>query len=241
MNTLFEKADPQRVDEPAFYDSRWENEFGRLVRGRKLTRISAILHEVAELKLQDPAIFEVGSGAGVLTGVLRHVGPVTGIELSPKAVELSSRRYPDVSFLAGSLFDVPLPAASYDLVVSQEVLEHVDDQAGMLERIHQMLKPGGHIILTTPNATVAERSGMLRRAEMSEGLQPKENLLTIRQLRRLMMSQFEILRLYTIVHAGRDGIYRFINSPRLLRHRVWRRLMSELWFGLHTVVVARAK
>lgn len=241
MNMMLEAASPRKVDETAFYDSRWENEFGQPVRGRKLTRISAILHEVAALSLHEPAILEIGSGTGALAGILRHAGCITGIELSSKAVEFSSRRYPDVSFLAGSIFDIQLPAASYDLVISHEVIEHVDDQAGMIERIHQMLKTGGQVILTTPNATVAERSGLLRRAEMSGGLQPKENLLTVRQLRQLMAPRFEILRLYTVVHAGRDGVYRVLNSPRLLRFRGWRRLIGELRFGLHTIVVARAK
>jgi len=246
MSTLVEKLETpietSPADEAAFYDARWEKEFGQPLRHRKLTRIAAILSEIAELRLHEPALLEIGSGTGALAGILRNVGRVTGVELSPRAVELARQRYPDVCFISGSVFDVSLPAAAFDLVVAHEVIEHVDDQAGLLERIQCALRPGGHLVLTTPNATVAEHSEILQKASLNGGLQPRENLLTIRQLQRLLReARLDVRRLYTVVHAGRGGMFRVLNSPRLLRFRLWRRLLDESRLGLHTVVVARSR
>lgn len=45
--------------------------------------------------------------------------------------------------------DVPLPDASFDLVLSTQVLEHVDDPARYLRECHRLLRPEGTLVLTT--------------------------------------------------------------------------------------------
>lgn len=50
----------------------------------------------------------------------------------------------------GSALDLPFADATFDTVVSFEVLEHVTDPARMVREIRRVLKPGGHVILTTP-------------------------------------------------------------------------------------------
>jgi SAM-dependent methyltransferase len=44
---------------------------------------------------------------------------------------------------------LPIPDASYDLVLSTQVLEHVDDPAVYLAECRRILKPGGYLLLTT--------------------------------------------------------------------------------------------
>jgi SAM-dependent methyltransferase len=60
---------------------------------------------------------------------------------------LTDRSTPDV---VGSATDIPLGDASFDTVVSTEVLEHVPDPLKALREMHRVLKPGGHLILSTP-------------------------------------------------------------------------------------------
>jgi len=60
---------------------------------------------------------------------------------------LTDRSTPDV---VGSATDIPLADASFDTVVCTEVLEHVADPLKALREMHRVLKPGGHLILTTP-------------------------------------------------------------------------------------------
>ena len=48
----------------------------------------------------------------------------------------------------------PYPDGSFDVVVCCEILEHLlVDPMHMMVEIHRVLKPGGHLLLTTPNAT----------------------------------------------------------------------------------------
>jgi SAM-dependent methyltransferase len=60
---------------------------------------------------------------------------------------LTDRSQPDV---VGSATDIPLDSASFDTVVCTEVLEHVPDPSLALREMHRVLRPGGHLILSTP-------------------------------------------------------------------------------------------
>jgi SAM-dependent methyltransferase len=60
---------------------------------------------------------------------------------------LTDRSKPDV---VGSALDLPFDDESFDTVVSTEVLEHVPDPLRALREMHRVLRPSGHLILTTP-------------------------------------------------------------------------------------------
>lgn len=48
---------------------------------------------------------------------------------------------------------LPLPDAGADIVICQEGIEHIPDQLHLLEEFNRILKPGGTLVLTTPNAS----------------------------------------------------------------------------------------
>ncbi len=225
--------------EIAFYNDRWRKQAGEPVPLMRLQRIAVILLELSRLRIHAPRILDLGSGVGSLAGMLQDVGEVTAIELSPVAVELAQARWPRVEFIAGDFFAESLPGDHFDVVVSQEVLEHVDDQPAFAALCHRVLRPGGYLILTTPNARVIEKCGKLDKAMANDALQPKENLLTVRQVRRLFRHRFSICRCYTIIRGGHRGLYRLWNSPRLNKVRLWKLLTDCLPIGLHTVLVGR--
>lgn len=58
------------------------------------------------------------------------------------------------SLMLGDITTTDLPSESYDGVVSVEVIEHVPNDAAFISQIHRLLKPGGSLVLTTPNGEV---------------------------------------------------------------------------------------
>ena len=52
--------------------------------------------------------------------------------------------------IVGSALDLPVPAQSFDTVVSTELLEHVPEPLRALREMYRVLKPGGHLILSAP-------------------------------------------------------------------------------------------
>ena len=84
----------------------------------------------------------------------RYGADVTGIELTPARVkgaqELTRRvgLQHRVRVIEGNVTQVPLPADSVDVVVSQEALLHVPDKPRALAEAYRIIKPGGRIVFT---------------------------------------------------------------------------------------------
>jgi len=178
-------------------------------------RAEAILACLRTLNLQNPTILDLGCGTGWFTERLADFGKATGTDLSLKAMDGAKRRFPHATFIGGDLFEVVLPEAHYDVVVSQQVIAHVVEQSRYVERAALLLKPRGHLILTTPNKFVMDRLGNL-----GWEATPREHLelwLDRKSLLRLLRPRFEILRFTSILPMGRQGILRLVNSTRLNR------------------------
>ena len=87
-----------------------------------------------------------GRGLGHLPLAQPH-GCVVGLD----AEVLHARHVAlDVSYVIGTLENVPLAAASFDLVLALDVLEHLDDDARGLREAARLLKPGGLLVVTVP-------------------------------------------------------------------------------------------
>jgi 2-polyprenyl-3-methyl-5-hydroxy-6-metoxy-1,4-benzoquinol methylase len=227
----------------AYYDDRWEAEdFANLL---QLDRTIVILRALRSLNMRAPKILDFGCGTGWLAGILGRFGPTTGIDLSERAIEKARERYRDVRFISGDLYDARMQDEKFDVVVSQEVIEHVPDQPRYLEIIAQLLRPGGYLILTTPNA----RNFSHWESEDLEnwGLQPIEHWLTTKQLRHLVEPNFSVVNVHTIIPGfAKRGIFRILNSAKLMAVlntfklvSLYEYLIEVGGFGLTIVLLAR--
>ena len=91
-------------------------------------------------------VFEAGCGTGLL---LREAAEVArsagGLDLSRGM--LTPARARGLHVVQGSLTDVPLPSASFDLVYSMKVLAHVPPIERALTELARLVRPGGHLLL----------------------------------------------------------------------------------------------
>ena len=149
---------------------------------------------------------------GWFANLLAEFGPTTGIDLCDDAIAQAKSKFPHVTFMAGNVFEMELPDQHFDVVVSQEVIAHVPDQTGYLECAARVLKPGGYLIVTTPNPYVHFRNYW---APIPPG--HIEQWLSRGALKRLLRPHFHVLRTTTVVPIGRGGILRLVNSPKLKR------------------------
>jgi 2-polyprenyl-3-methyl-5-hydroxy-6-metoxy-1,4-benzoquinol methylase len=195
----------------AYYDRRWADEGKANLWAMR--RAAAILSEFSLTGVQNPRILDFGCGTGWMTEILAQFGSAEGVDLSPAAAR---KFHPTIPF-----HDVnDVPKGPFDVVVSQEVIEHVEDQAAYLDTVHELLRQGGYLILTTPNASVS-----MRHPEFL--VQPIENHLTARALRALLQRRFNVRKLYSF-HYG---------FARWRPYRLQIRLGRLLNAGLHLVAV----
>ena len=94
-------------------------------------------------------ILDAGCGSGRNMVELARHGSVTGIELSDTSVALARARGAG-EVLAGSILELPFPDSSFDLAVSLDVIEHLEDDLGALRELRRTVAPGGSLLVTVP-------------------------------------------------------------------------------------------
>ena len=93
---------------------------------------------------------ELGCGNGRFLAAVSRLGmAATGVDAYVDSLERARARAPQATLLAGDLGDLPLPAASFDLVAALDVLEHLEP-ARLLAEARRLLAPGGFLLLSVP-------------------------------------------------------------------------------------------
>lgn len=105
---------------------------------------------IADLGLPaDARILDAGCGSGRFMVELAKRGTVTGVELSDTSVALARRRAIG-EVVAGSVLEMPFADASFDLAVSLDVVEHLEDDVAALRELRRTVAPGGALLVTVP-------------------------------------------------------------------------------------------
>ncbi len=93
---------------------------------------------------------EIGCGRGDLLLAMRRLGwTVEGIDFDPTGVEVARSR--GLAVEIGTIFSHPFPASSADAISLVHVIEHLYRPQAVLERCREILKPGGTLVVVTPN------------------------------------------------------------------------------------------
>jgi GT2 family glycosyltransferase/SAM-dependent methyltransferase len=103
---------------------------------------------------------DLACGTGYGTAILGvAAAEVTGVDISAAAIRLARGRYAsgNVKFVVGDCFDLPFEDDSFDVVVANEMIEHVEDHAGLLAEIRRVLVDKGVLLVSTPNKPVYNR------------------------------------------------------------------------------------
>jgi 2-polyprenyl-3-methyl-5-hydroxy-6-metoxy-1,4-benzoquinol methylase len=141
-------------------------------------RVSVILRELRRLG-NVGSVVDLGCGNGALLSEVASAFPatdLTGIDLSSRQIAENRRAFPALRW-----HDADLQAtvedsfsARFDVALSSEVIEHLQDPGMLLRNAHRVIRDRGHLILSTQSGRVGEterRVGHLRhftREEMSE-------------------------------------------------------------------------
>jgi SAM-dependent methyltransferase len=146
---------------------------------RQLRMLKALLAESGEPQV----IVDIGCGDGEATGLVRRLTPtshdghdghvghaghtVVGVDWSMMALRAAQRH--DLLLIRGAVDSpgLPLGTGTVDVVILSEVIEHLVDTDSAIDEIHRVLKPGGRLLLSTPNLAAWFNRGLL-----AFGIQP---------------------------------------------------------------------
>lgn len=113
-------------------------------------------HEAAYLALRrhcaDAVVLEAGCGEGYGADLFAEVARlVLGLDYDPPTAAHVTATYPRVRAVRGNLAALPVRGSTVDVVANLQVLEHLWDQPGFLLECRRVLRPGGQLLVTTPN------------------------------------------------------------------------------------------
>ena len=176
----------------------WANEYGyetgsqpSLARSLgKLLNLSPIHRREADADVRClPAVpqgrlLDIGCGSGEWLLTMRERGwSVEGCDFDKFAVEAARQR--GLKVKCGSLEDQNYPDNSFDAVTLSHVIEHVPDPVRVLGECARILRPGGKLVLLTPNASSL---GHRVFGEAWRGLEPPRHLhlFSIKSMHRML-------------------------------------------------------
>ena len=134
--------------DPVAYDSVHELEESHwffVARRRILSRLFDELMDGSHR----PRILDVGCGTGGTMGLLEQYGDVTGVDISPRAVEYCRGQGRSRLCLADGA-ELPFAESSFDLVTALDLLEHLEHEPVGLREMWRVLKEDGLLVVVVP-------------------------------------------------------------------------------------------
>lgn len=109
--------------------------------------------------VKDKKVLDAACGEGYGSRLLsQYAETVVGMDLDQTAVDNANEKYgtKKLSFIQGNIESLPFEDATFDVVVSFETIEHVDEktQKMFLQEIQRVLKTDGVLIMSTPNKKI---------------------------------------------------------------------------------------
>lgn len=101
-------------------------------------------------------VLDIASGEGYGSNLLASVASkVTGVDIDAETVKAAIEKYEkkrnNLSFLKGSADNIPATSGIFDVAVSFETIEHHNKHVEMIKEIKRVLKPGGLLIISSPD------------------------------------------------------------------------------------------
>lgn len=95
-------------------------------------------------------VLEIGTGSGYGVEIISGVADkFTTVDKFDTKIDFS--KYPNVTFVQQNVPPLNFPDNTFDFAITFQVVEHIKDDHAFIREIHRVLKPGGKLIITTPN------------------------------------------------------------------------------------------
>ncbi|MFH1537903.1 MAG: methyltransferase domain-containing protein [bacterium] len=132
---------------------RFDEHLSPIVNKARMTLQKSKVRAISSFAGPDDVIWDVGCGGGFLLQCMQKYGPsgwrLLGIDISERALEKVRSR--GIDALCGRFETMDLQPESANIIILNQVIEHLDDPAAVVAKAHSVLKPGGHLFIETPS------------------------------------------------------------------------------------------
>jgi SAM-dependent methyltransferase len=157
-------------------------------------------YKLAATLVRGREVLDAGCGEGYGSAILARAGAtVVGVDLEAEVVEHAAVRYPEVRFERSDLLALPYPEASFDAVVSLQVIEHLERPREFVSECARVLREGGVLVISTPNRLTFSPDG-IRNPFHTVEFSPAE-------LRAILETKLDVERLAGTFHGPRLALH----------------------------------
>ena len=186
------------------------------IHSSELTRLERKVLDIVD-RMPRGRVLELAPGSGALAAAMAGLGHrVEALDIHPELIDSSA----GILCIRGNL-DKPLPFKdeSYDLVVCCEGIEHLEFQYGFARELARVLRPGGKLVLTTPNiVNAASRLRFLLTGFYALAIRPSSEFkrdrtiehiypLAFWQLRHILHTSGLLIERITTDHIRKSSIF----------------------------------
>lgn len=138
------------VDNP-IYQSAWKHDYEDVLRTKDILTNTSTVNNILRYRNGNGKCLDIGSGLGKLLYELKpHFNEVHGLELNMVTSKICENTF-GVPVFNQRLEDLNLEANSYDVVIMDQVLEHLNNFDSLFKHIKRILKPKGILYIGVPN------------------------------------------------------------------------------------------
>jgi ubiquinone/menaquinone biosynthesis C-methylase UbiE len=179
-------------------------------------------------------VLDIACGEGYGAAAFARIGAkrVVGVDNSMEACKHARTKH-SVEALLGDATAIPIPNESVDLVVSFETIEHIHDPLAFVGECIRVLRPGGQMILSTPNRDIYRKRCPDNQFHVSEMTFSEFDDIFSRYFQRI---EYFTQHPFTAAHWSRRALaadylssnpQHFVNRALRLLRRVFVRSVSE--------------
>lgn len=134
-----------------FYESFADEFDSRMNMYDTRRRVELIFDELLPGPLAGKKLLDAGCGTGWFSqAAMQHGADVVAMDLGDRLLQ-KVREKCKAQTVVGSVLSIPFPDNHFDIVMSSEVIEHTPDPPAAIREMARVVKPGGHLVITTPN------------------------------------------------------------------------------------------
>lgn len=131
------------------FSDRFDSAMNRYEVGKRLALVFDTALE--KVDLSGKRFLDAGCGTGLFSEAAKARGAeVTAMDVGPNLLARVQEKC-RCQTAVGDVLALPFPDASFDIVLCTEVIEHTPDAATAIGELARVLRPGGTLVLTTPN------------------------------------------------------------------------------------------
>ncbi|MDQ6529614.1 class I SAM-dependent methyltransferase [Flavobacterium sp. LHD-85] len=152
--------------------------------------------------IKDKIVLDIASGEGYGTALMsKEASFVYGVDIDKESISKAKLKYTqkNIEFLEGSTSAIPLDNDAIDVVISFETIEHHDQHEKMMLEIKRVLKPGGIVLISTPDKLYySEQRNLINEFHVKE--------LYKHEFKNLINNYFKYQQLLTQLHNNGNSI-----------------------------------